>query len=71
MAQNTIGTIFKVTTFGESHGAGLGCIVDGVPAGVKIDEARLLWTDESPGKVLAARTMLLSQPERKTTRLRF
>ncbi|MBQ9909821.1 MAG: chorismate synthase, partial [Treponema sp.] len=41
MAQNTIGTIFKVTTFGESHGAGLGCIVDGVPAGVKIDEARI------------------------------
>ena len=41
MAQNTIGTIFKVTTFGESHGAGLGCIVDGVPAGIKIDEARI------------------------------
>ena len=41
MAQNTIGTIFKVTTFGESHGAGLGCIVDGVPAGIKIDENRI------------------------------
>ena len=41
MAQNTIGTILRVTTFGESHGAGLGCIVDGVPAGVKIDEARI------------------------------
>lgn len=41
MAQNTIGTILKVTTFGESHGAGLGCIVDGVPAGIKIDEARI------------------------------
>ncbi|WP_294428762.1 chorismate synthase [uncultured Treponema sp.] len=41
MAQNTIGTIFKVTTFGESHGAGLGCIVDGVPSGIKIDENRI------------------------------
>ena len=41
MAQNTIGTIFKVTTFGESHGMALGCVVDGVPAGVKIDEARI------------------------------
>ncbi|MBQ4379237.1 MAG: chorismate synthase [Treponema sp.] len=41
MAQNTIGTIFKVTTFGESHGAALGCIVDGVPAGIKIDEGRI------------------------------
>ncbi|WP_407429125.1 chorismate synthase [Treponema sp.] len=41
MAQNTIGTIFKVTTFGESHGAGLGCVIDGVPAGIKIDENRI------------------------------
>ncbi|MBQ0052255.1 MAG: chorismate synthase [Treponema sp.] len=41
MAQNTIGTIFKVTTFGESHGAGLGCIVDGVPAGIKIDTDKI------------------------------
>ncbi|MBQ7159522.1 MAG: chorismate synthase [Treponema sp.] len=37
MAQNTIGTIFKVTTFGESHGAGLGCVIDGCPAGIPID----------------------------------
>ena len=37
MAQNTIGTIFKVTAFGESHGAGLGCIIDGCPAGIPID----------------------------------
>lgn len=41
MAQNTIGTVFKVSTFGESHGAGLGCIVDGVPAGIRIDEERI------------------------------
>lgn len=37
MAQNTIGTIFKVTTFGESHGAALGCVIDGCPAGIPID----------------------------------
>lgn len=41
MAGNTIGTIFKVTTFGESHGAGLGCIVDGVPAGLLIDTDKI------------------------------
>ncbi len=41
MAQNTIGTIFKVTTFGESHGTALGCVVDGVPAGIQIDEERI------------------------------
>jgi len=34
---NTFGKKFRFTTFGESHGVALGCIVDGVPAGVKID----------------------------------
>jgi len=37
MGQNTIGTIFKVTTFGESHGAALGCVVDGCPAGLELN----------------------------------
>ena len=36
---NTFGKKFTMTTFGESHGKALGCIVDGVPAGLKIDEA--------------------------------
>ncbi|CAA6802322.1 MAG: Chorismate synthase (EC [uncultured Sulfurovum sp.] len=35
---NTFGKAFTMTTFGESHGKALGCIVDGVPAGLKIDE---------------------------------
>jgi chorismate synthase len=34
---NSFGQKFRFTTFGESHGIALGCIVDGVPAGVKID----------------------------------
>lgn len=38
MAGNTYGTLFKVTTFGESHGEGLGCIVDGCPSGLEISE---------------------------------
>ena len=37
MAGNTFGTAFRVTTFGESHGVGLGCVIDGCPAGLKID----------------------------------
>lgn len=35
---NSFGHKFKFTTFGESHGKALGCIVDGVPAGINIDE---------------------------------
>lgn len=38
MSGNTFGSIFRVTTFGESHGAGLGCIIDGCPAGIDFDE---------------------------------
>ena len=38
MSGNTFGQIFKVTTFGESHGAGLGCIIDGCPSGISFDE---------------------------------
>lgn len=38
---NSFGEIFRVTTFGESHGAALGCVVDGCPAGVPVDERKL------------------------------
>ncbi|MFZ9848683.1 MAG: chorismate synthase, partial [Flavobacteriales bacterium] len=36
MAANTFGEIFRVTTFGESHGVALGGIIDGCPAGLEI-----------------------------------
>ena len=36
---NTFGNIFTLTTFGESHGAAVGGVVDGMPAGIDIDEA--------------------------------
>ena len=39
MSGNTFGKIFKVTTFGESHGKALGCIIDGSPPNLKIDES--------------------------------
>lgn len=41
MAGNSIGQLFKVTTFGESHGIALGCIVDGVPPNMELSEADL------------------------------
>jgi chorismate synthase len=39
MSGNTIGRVFAVTTFGESHGPALGCIVDGCPPGLALSEA--------------------------------
>lgn len=39
MAGNTLGKLFSVTTFGESHGIALGCIVDGCPPGLALTEA--------------------------------
>ena len=36
---NTIGNIFRLTTFGESHGEAIGGVVDGMPAGIPIDTA--------------------------------
>lgn len=41
MSGNSIGKLFTVTTFGESHGAALGCIVDGCPPGMELTEADL------------------------------
>ena len=41
MSGNSIGKLFTVTTFGESHGPGLGCIVDGCPPGLELDAADL------------------------------
>lgn len=35
--QNTFGTIFRLTTFGESHGSGIGGVIDGCPSGIYID----------------------------------
>ena len=39
MSGNTIGKLFTVTSFGESHGTAIGCIVDGCPPGVALSEA--------------------------------
>jgi chorismate synthase len=36
---NSYGTLFKISTFGESHGPAIGVIIDGCPAGLEIDEA--------------------------------
>ncbi len=37
MAGNSIGNIFKINTFGESHGEAIGGVIDGCPAGLNLD----------------------------------
>ena len=39
MSGNTLGTLFCVTSFGESHGPAIGCVVDGCPPGLELDAA--------------------------------
>ena len=41
MAGSSFGNIFKMSTWGESHGKGTGVVVDGCPAGLALDEARI------------------------------
>ncbi|WP_303919274.1 chorismate synthase [Treponema berlinense] len=41
MSGNTFGKLFKITTFGESHGTALGGVIDGVPAGIEIDQTKI------------------------------
>src|SRR5881296_515836 len=36
MSHNTFGHLFRVTTFGESHGPAIGCVIDGCPPGLAI-----------------------------------
>src|SRR5688500_5785203 len=39
MSHNSFGHLFRVTTFGESHGPSIGCVVDGCPPGIALTEA--------------------------------
>jgi len=39
MSGNTFGTLFRITTWGESHGYGVGVVIDSCPAGLTLDES--------------------------------
>jgi chorismate synthase len=41
MASNSFGSIFRITTWGESHGKAIGVVIDGCPAGLEIDEENI------------------------------
>ena len=51
MSHNTFGHLFRVTTWGESHGPAIGCVIDGCPPGIALTEADLQpWLDRrKPG----------------------
>src|SRR5271169_876542 len=59
MSHNTFGHLFRVTTWGESHGPALGCVVDGCPPGIPLVEADIQqWLDKrrpGQGKFVSAR----------------
>src|SRR5579863_917477 len=52
MSHNSFGHLFRVTTWGESHGPALGCVVDGCPPGIPLAEADIqVWLDRRrPGQ---------------------
>ncbi|MEZ2129329.1 MULTISPECIES: chorismate synthase [unclassified Sinorhizobium] len=52
MSHNTFGHLFRVTTWGESHGPALGCVVDGCPPGIRFTLADIqVWLDKrKPGQ---------------------
>jgi chorismate synthase len=52
MSHNTFGHLFRVTTWGESHGLALGCVIDGCPPGLALTEADIQpWLDRrKPGQ---------------------
>ncbi len=51
MSHNTFGHLFRVTTFGESHGPAIGCVVDGCPPLLALSEAdiQLFLDQRRPG----------------------
>ena len=52
MAGSSFGTIFRITTWGESHGAGIGVVVDGCPAGVSLtdEDIQIYLNRRKPGQ---------------------
>ena len=60
MSYNSFGHLFRVTTFGESHGPAIGCVVDGCPPGMALSEADIQpeLDKRKPGKETAAKSKL-------------
>ena len=64
MSGNSFGRNFVVTTFGESHGRGLGCIVDGCPPGLAIDESDIQYDLDRRRPGRSRHTSQRNEPDR-------
>ena len=54
MSHNTFGHLFRVTTWGESHGPAIGCVVDGCPPSIPISEAEIqALSRQAPARAVA------------------
>lgn len=58
MAGSTFGTLFKITTWGESHGKGVGVVIDGCPPGIALDEHKIqeMLDRRRPGRFATSTT---------------
>ncbi len=61
---NTMGTDLRITIFGASHGAGVGCVVDGLPPGLRVDTDAIMMEMElrRPGRGLGTKRKELDEP---------
>ena len=74
MSFNTFGKIFRFTTWGESHGPAIGCVVDGCPPNVSINEADIQkeLNKRKPGQSKFTTCLLYTSPSpRDRTRSRM
>ena len=56
MSHNTFGQMFRVTTFGESHGPAIGCVVDGCPPGLALDRSDIQVSRQAPASPTSRRS---------------
>ena len=64
MSGNTFGSLFRLTTFGESHGPAIGCIVDGVPPNIELSEEDIQFHVERRRSGQSRHTSQRREPDR-------
>ena len=68
MSFNTFGKLFRFTTWGESHGPAIGCVVDGCPPNININESdirNIIWLSESGVNFRDNKSLKLSDRTKK------